>query len=147
MKHIFFVISLLFLADISFAAEVKTNPCITPESAIGIGLMDAMEKNMRIDIHTLQRNKTKVSLLENTKVSEKLAEQFAIADEKKSPDSWLSVKDYKKIYLEDNARNLIIRYDYENKQSKHNIFIVSALVNDNECSVRFNGYLIVQRQF
>lgn len=53
---------------------------------------------MRIDIHTLQRNKTKVTLLENTKVNKKLAEQFAIADEKKSPDSWLSVKDYKNFH-------------------------------------------------
>lgn len=147
MKYILIVISILFSSGTSFSAETKPNPCVVPESAIGIGLMNAMEQEMRIDMQTLQRNKTKVALLNNTIVSERLAEQFAIADEKKSTNSWLSVKDYKKIYLEDNARNLIIKYDYENKEGKHNIFIVSALVNDNECSVRFNDYLIVNREF
>lgn len=147
MKYIFIVITLLFPLKVSFATEAKPNPCTVPESAIGIGMMDAMDQDMRIDIQTLQRDKTKVTLLSNTAVSEQLAEQFAITDEKKSTNSWLSVKDYKKIYLEDNTRNLIIKYDYENKQGKHDIFIVSALVNDNECSVRFNDYLIAGREF
>lgn len=82
MKYRLFVISLLFLVRVSFATESKINPCVVPESAIGIGMIEAMDQDMRINIQTLQKDKTKVTLLSNIAVSERLAEQFAITDEK-----------------------------------------------------------------
>jgi len=42
---------------------------------------------------------------------------------------------------------LTVKFTYFNKDGKQNVFIASALVNDNECSVRFNGYLTVARAY
>ncbi|MEY7631937.1 Shiga toxin A subunit, partial [Enterobacter quasihormaechei] len=34
-----------------------------------------------------------------------------------------------------------------NKDAKKDVFIASSLMNKDECSIRFNGYIILSRQF
>jgi len=53
----------------------------------------------------------------------------------------------KNAFMEYNPRNLIIRYSFVNKEGKENILIGSSIVNDEECSVTFNGYITVKREF
>ncbi|PLR30108.1 hypothetical protein [Chimaeribacter arupi] len=126
---------------------VEKNPCIVPHASIGIGMVNAMEQDMGIDARILQEDKTSAELIDNTKMTEILAEQFAVNEARREGKGWLSAEEYKKIYYNDNTRNLIVKYNYENNMGKHNVFLTSALVNDNECSVRFNGYIIVKREF
>jgi len=68
-------------------------------------------------------------------------------DKVKDTDNFVSLEEYREIYHEGNPRNLIVKVSYENKESKHNIFLASSIVNDDECSVRFNGYITVKREF
>lgn len=110
-------------------------------------MMDEMYKSMRIDTNTIVKEKTTTELIANNPITERLATQYALKDYNESPDNWLSVQDYKRIFFEHNVRNLIIKFTFENKEKKHNIFLVSTLANDYECSVRFNGYIIVKREF
>lgn len=42
---------------------------------------------------------------------------------------------------------VVAKYTYRNAENKKNIFIASSLQHKYECSVRFNGYLIVEREF
>ncbi|QIX94947.1 Shiga toxin A subunit [Cedecea sp. FDAARGOS_727] len=147
MKSILTIIAVAVVIAGSAVAEVKDNPCVVAQSAIGISMLDAMDKDMKIDIGTILHDKTKTELITNETVTYRLAEQFAVTDKKLANNKWLSLKDYLDIFSENNARNLIIKFTFENKRSQHDIFLASALVNDNECSVRFNGYIIVKREF
>jgi len=140
------ILTLLFLVPGALFA-VQPNPCIKTDSSIDITMISAMEQEMKIDVGTIRRDKTTSELIENIKVNSRLAELYAVKDEKQSPDKWLSVKDYKKIYFDDNATNLIVKFVYENDKGKHNIFYASAIVNNYECSIRFNGYIIARREF
>ncbi|WP_395489486.1 Shiga toxin A subunit [Cedecea davisae] len=147
MKSILIFIAFAAVIAGSAVAEVKDNPCVVAQSAIGISMLDAMDKDMKIDIGTILHDKTKTELIVNEPVTYRLAEQFAVTDKQLANNKWLSLKDYLDIFSENNARNLIIKFTFENKSSQHDIFLASALVNDNECSVRFNGYIIVKREF
>lgn len=145
MKYL--ILAFLFLSGNTFAEVVKDDNCNSPHSSTGISMMDKMYNAMRIDTKTVVEEKTKTELISNIAVSERLARQYALESYNKNPDNWLSVKDYKEIYSNYNARNLIIKFTYENQNKKQNVFLVSALVNDYECGIRFNGYIIVKREF
>lgn len=147
MKNILLI--LITLSASAFADVIKDDPCKSPKSSTGIQMMRIMEDQlgMGILIDTVDQSATTTELIANTKVSDRLASQFARESYRKSPEDWLSVKDYKKIYSEDDARNLIIKFHYYNKDKKENIFLVSALANKYECGVRFNGYIVVKREF
>lgn len=53
----------------------------------------------------------------------------------------------KTICLHANPMNIIVRFDYVNKENKHNITLASLVVSEAECSISFNGYIIVKREF
>ena len=76
-----------------------------------------------------------------------MARQYASESYKKTPDKWLSIKDYIDTYTAYNARNLLIKFTFKNKENKEDIFLASAITNDSECNVRFNGYIIIKREF
>jgi len=50
-------------------------------------------------------------------------------------------------YYENHTQSLIAKYIYINKEMKRNVFIASGLINKDECSVRFNGYITLSREF
>lgn len=135
------------LSGPALAETVKDHPCKVPGSSTGIEMMQLMEDDMRIYIEAVDQSATKKELIANAKVTDRLASQFARQDYREEPNNWTSAADLKKIYSEDDARNLIIKFHYYNKDKKENIFLVSALANKYECGVRFNGYIVVKREF
>ena len=137
---------ILFLTGISFnSLAVKNSPCSVVGSA-DIDLMHAMRYDWGInDDQDIIKSKTKITLIDNQPVSKLLAEQMA----KKAIEN-LDYDDFegmKNAFMEYNPRNLIIRYSFVNKEGKENILIGSSIVNDEECSVTFNGYITVKREF
>ncbi len=58
-----------------------------------------------------------------------------------------TVSEYARSFRENNAKNIIVKFIYEDVAHKHNVILGSALVSDDECSVRFNGYLLISREF
>jgi hypothetical protein len=143
----YFILLIIFLTNPVSAKVVKDNNCKSAQSSTAIAMMDAMYHAMRIDTDTIISAKTKTELQENEPLSKILLSQYATEDYKKDADNWLSVQKYKEIYSADSPRNLIIKFTFVNKDDKENIFLVSAIANNYECNVRFNGYIIVKREF
>lgn len=138
----------LIIVSISCAAgHVKDDKCKVAISGTGIELMDEMHESMKIDMNSIEEEKTRTELIYNEPVDAVLARQYAAESYKKSPEKWLSAKDYMDTYTDYNPRNLIIKFIFKNKEGKEDIFLVSAITNDYECNVRFNGYIIVKREF
>lgn len=144
MKHwSIFLLSLPF----SSLATVTPESCLDINRSIGISMTDAMVKDLKINEQALRLDKTKIVLLDTQNVTEEMAELYAQQDKEEFRFPASKLNRFISIYKEANPKNIIIKYDYVNKQNKHNIFIASLLVNDNECSVRFNGYILVRREF
>lgn len=139
----FLAISTLLLSSSVIAME--SNPCVIVGSSVEIPISNAMINDMGVKRESIVAKKTKLELLENKPVNKLLAMQLAKNDEKEL--SFVKYKELFSIYQSDNPRNLIIKYTYENTEGKHNVFIGSAIVNNNECSVGFNGYIVVERGF
>jgi len=59
----------------------------------------------------------------------------------------LGYEDYFSSYFDNGAKTLLIKYTYQNAAKQKNIFVASSLVNDDECSIRFNGYVTLQREY
>ncbi|NMP29574.1 hypothetical protein GW590_22245 [Rahnella sp. SAP-1] len=140
------IMMILFLTGISFnSLAVKNSPCAVVGSA-DIDLMHAMRYDWGTnDDQDIIKSKTKITLIDNQPVSKLLAEQMA----KKAIEN-LDYDDFegmKNAFMEYNPRNLIVRYSFVNKEGKENILIGSSIVNDEECSVTFNGYITVKREF
>ncbi|WP_158780520.1 Shiga toxin A subunit [Pantoea sp. BAV 3049] len=126
---------------------VEPDACVVPDSSVEISMFDSMIDNLKIDQSVVARGQTKMELLDNRLVSPLFAEYLAQKSWDNDKDKWLSVERYKRIYSEHNVRNLIVKITYFNNERKKNVFIASALVNDDECSIDFNGYIIVSREF
>lgn len=142
----------LLLASIIFSCPAwadtpEDNICKAPQSGTGIIMMDEMSRSMKIDTDTIIKEKTTTELIYNNPITDRLASQYALKSYSEAPNNWTSVKSYKEIFSGHNVRNLIIKFTFENKEKKHNVFLVSTLANDYECNVRFNGYIIVKREF
>ncbi|MFZ4835149.1 hypothetical protein [Rouxiella sp. Mn2063] len=135
----------IFLSTIVEAVE--KNPCAIPASSVGISMTDAMLNDFKISRSTIVENKTKMELIDNVKVDSAFSDFMAKEDKVKDTDNFVSLEEYRGIYREGNPRNLIVKVSYENKERKHNIFLASSIVNDDECSIRFNGYIIIKREF
>jgi hypothetical protein len=140
------IIILPILTAFSFnSSAVTANPCIVIGSTVDISLIHAMEQDFDIKESEIVKSKTKMVLIDNQVVTEGLA--ASLAEKAVKETDYLDYDDMKKTYLEYNPRNLIVKYTYVNKEGKENIFIGSSIVNDEECSVDFNGYITVKREF
>jgi len=146
MNKKYLVFSWLFIVS-SASYAVEPNPCVVAGSSVEIPVYDFMIDSMGIKKTDIVESKTKLELIDNTPVSKELATFFASQSKDNAHDNLLSLKGYYDIYMMSNPRNLTIKYTYENPNGKHNVFIGSAIVNDDECSIRFNGQIIVKREF
>lgn len=146
MKKKYLLLSLLFIMSFSSYA-VESNPCVVPGSSVEIPVFDFMIYSMGIKKTDVVESKTKLELIDNTPVTKELAVFFATESKFKAHDNLLDLQGYYDIYMMNNPRNLTIKYTYENLNGKHNVFIGSAIVNNDECSIRFNGQIIVKREF
>ncbi|MRS89814.1 Shiga toxin A subunit [Enterobacteriaceae bacterium RIT714] len=135
----------LMLTPIFVYATVPGSECATPGRYIEQSLFSSFTKDLMISSSAIARGKTTVDVLSITPVSDVFARQLAKTDS--VVGNGLSESDYYGIYHNGHVLNLTARYTYTSIDGKKDIFITSALVNDDECSVRHNGYLTISRDF
>ncbi len=137
-----FVLTLAILPFASHAADVPGSECATRGHYAEEMLLSAVTKE---GVKGIERDKTAVEVLNLSPVSDAFARQLAQEDSKTG--NGLSLKDYYGIYHDNGAMNLTAKYTYTNAKGASNVYIVSSLLNNDECSVRFNGYLTLSREF
>lgn len=144
MKHLY--LASLLISSTTFAS-LTPDACLDIHRAVGVSMTDAMVKDFGIQEMDIDLDSTEITLLSQHRVTEPLAELYARQSFNAESTHFFSEKTYQDIYQHGNASNIIVKYDYVNRDNKHNIMLASLLINDDECSVRFNGYIIVKREF
>ncbi|EAP7675107.1 Shiga toxin A subunit [Salmonella enterica] len=125
--------------------------CATVGASMESSLFDAIKNDLNIDVATIIKDKTKVEILDISPVSKVYAESLARMDyEKDKAKNKVAILD-KKSYFDSNYENqvksIVAKYTYINKDKEKDIFIASSFMNADECSVRFNGYITLSREF
>lgn len=141
IKKLLIIIPLLPLC--SYASDVGC-------AAVGASMESSLFEAIKIHSSTVQRDKTTVEVINISPVSELYAESLAKADHANDVANGkfpLSESDYFSSYYENNTKSITAKYTYTNKHGKKDVFIASSLVNKDECSVRFNGYITLSREF
>ena len=136
------VLTLTFLPFAVLAAYPPGYVCATRGHYAEEMLLSAVTED---GVKGIERDKTAVEVLNLSPVSDAFARQLAQADTKNG--NGLSFKDYYSIYHDNGAMTLTVKYTYTNAKGARNVYIVSTLLNNDECSVRFNGYLTLSREF
>jgi len=145
---------LLFIAlfpIMSFAANQPGSECAASGHFIEGMLLTRIKNDLGVDLVSIQYDKTTMQILNIAPISEFFARKLALADSQthlEIPENIrLTEKDYYSIYHDNHVLTVTAKYTFTDKNNKQNVFISSALVNDDECSVRYNGYLTLSREF
>ncbi|EAA7311518.1 TPA: Shiga toxin A subunit [Salmonella enterica subsp. enterica serovar Ouakam] len=125
--------------------------CATVGASMESSLFDAIKNDLNIDVATIIKDKTKVEILDVSPVSKVYAESLARMDyekdKAKNKVAILDKKSYFDSYYENQVKSIVAKYTYINKDKEKDIFIASSFMNADECSVRFNGYITLSREF
>ncbi|EAS4116363.1 TPA: Shiga toxin A subunit [Salmonella enterica] len=125
--------------------------CATVGASMESSLFDAIKNDLNIDVATIIKDKTKVEILDISPVSKVYAESLARMDyekdKAKNKVAILDKKSYFDSYYESQVKSIVAKYTYINKDKEKDIFIASSFMNADECSVRFNGYITLSREF
>ncbi|EAA7950550.1 Shiga toxin A subunit [Salmonella enterica] len=125
--------------------------CATVGASMESSLFDAIKNDLNIDVATIIKDKTKVEILDISPVSKVYAESLARMDyekdKAKNKVAILDKKSYFDSYYENQVKSIVAKYTYINKDKEKDIFIASNFMNADECSVRFNGYITLSREF
>ncbi|EAB4922513.1 Shiga toxin A subunit [Salmonella enterica] len=125
--------------------------CATVGASMESSLFDAIKNDLNIDVATIIKDKTKVEILDISPVSKVYAESLARIDyekdKAKNKVAILDKKSYFDSYYENQVKSIVAKYTYINKDKEKDIFIASSFMNADECSVRFNGYITLSREF
>ncbi|EBO3494885.1 Shiga toxin A subunit [Salmonella enterica subsp. enterica serovar Heidelberg] len=125
--------------------------CATVGASMESSLFDAIKNDLNIDVATIIKDKTKVEILDISPVSKVYAESLARMDyekdKAKNKVAILDKKSYFDSYYENQVKSIVAKYAYINKDKEKDIFIASSFMNADECSVRFNGYITLSREF
>ncbi|EGB4127196.1 Shiga toxin A subunit [Salmonella enterica] len=125
--------------------------CATVGASMESSLFDAIKNDLNIDVATIIKDKTKVEILDISPVSKVYAESLARMDyekdKAKNKVAILDEKSYFDSYYENQVKSIVAKYTYINKDKEKDIFIASSFMNADECSVRFNGYITLSREF
>ncbi|EIM6440049.1 Shiga toxin A subunit [Salmonella enterica] len=125
--------------------------CATVGASMESSLFDAINNDLNIDVATIIKDKTKVEILDISPVSKVYAESLARMDyekdKAKNKVAILDKKSYFDSYYENQVKSIVAKYTYINKDKEKDIFIASSFMNADECSVRFNGYITLSREF
>ncbi|ECG3772557.1 Shiga toxin A subunit [Salmonella enterica subsp. enterica serovar Stanleyville] len=125
--------------------------CATVGASMESSLFDAIKNDLNIDVATIIKDKTKVEILDISPVSKVYAESLARMDyEKDKAENKVAILDKKSYfdsYYENQVKSIVAKYTYINKDKEKDIFIASSFMNADECSVRFNGYITLSREF
>ncbi|MGB9097411.1 hypothetical protein [Erwinia sp.] len=145
MKKIIILANFLFIFS-SYAAP-SSEECLGIDTGVTISMTNTMIRDFGIKQTDLLLKNTKVKLLHSELVSYTFADYLAKKTLEGEIFSSKRLEGLRKMYMFENVRNLVFEVIYENKEKKHNTVIASALVDDTECSVSFEGYLIVKKEF
>lgn len=113
-------------------------------------LFDNLSSDLKIDTSTIQRDITKVELINESAISELYAKSLARADHEDAiakGKATIPEADYFSSYYENDVKSITAKYTYINKSGGKDVFIASSLMNSDECSIRFNGYITLSREF
>ncbi|EAU6186998.1 Shiga toxin A subunit [Salmonella enterica] len=139
---------LVGIPAISYAQDYG---CATVGASMESSLFDAIKNDLNIDVATIIKDKTKVEILDISPVSKVYAESLARMDyekdKAKNKVAILDKKSYFDSYYENQVKSIVAKYTYINKDKEKYIFIASSFMNADECSVRFNGYIALSREF
>lgn len=145
-----YALVIIFMPVCAMAATPGSE-CAAPGNYVEGMLLTHIKNDLGIDLTKIQYDKTVVEVLNVTPVSEVFARKLAIADSqadlKKTADIRLSEKDYYNMYHGSHVLTVTAKYTFTDKNGKRDEFISSAFANDDECSVRYNGYLTLSREF
>ena len=145
-----YLLTLAFLPLAGHAADAPGSECAARGRYAEEMLLSAIAKE---GVTGVVRGKTKVEVLSLSSVSDAFASQLAQADMKTGNGLsfkeyyGLSFKEYYGIYHDNGTMNLTAKYTYTNAKGERNVYVVSSLLNNDECSVRFNGFLTLSREF
>jgi len=129
------------------SAGITPESCLDINRSVGVSMTEALIADSGLEINEIDLEKTKLSLISVNSVTAELADVLAREIYKTEPTHFFSVEKSKEILMESHAKNIIVKYDYVNHKNRHIVTLASLLINDNECSVNFNGYIIVKREF
>ncbi|EEJ1825975.1 TPA: Shiga toxin A subunit [Salmonella enterica] len=139
------------LAGIPAISYAQDYGCATVGASMESSLFDAIKNDLNIDVATIIKDKTKVEILDISPVSKVYAESLARMDyekdKAKNKVAILDKKSYFDSYYENQVKSIVAKYTYINKDKEKDIFIASSFMNADECSVRFNGYITLSREF
>ena len=139
------LLAIVLVPSLSHAADLPGSECAAPGNFVEGMLLASIKNDLGIDLTTIQYNKTAVEILNIKPVSELFARKLAIADNKENPE--LAEKNYYDIYRNGHVLTVTAKYTFTDRDDKRDEFISSALINDDECSVKYNGYITLSREF
>jgi len=149
MKKIIISIALFF----SFNAfpSVKPEQCIPVKNHVGKATLFTMAEEFDFPSSQVDRSKTKTEILYTEPVNHELAliygKKERILSGGEMSDDKTTAEQYANGFMGNNAKNIIVKYNFYNHQGKENILIISAFISDIDCAVRWNGYVVVKREF
>ncbi|CAH6140618.1 hypothetical protein AN2353V1_3355 [Citrobacter koseri] len=146
-----FKVIVYLLVGIPVMSYVQDYGCATVGASMESSLFDAMKNDLNVNLSTIIKDKTKVEILDVSSVSKLYAESLAKIDYEKdkarNKTEMLDEGSYFASYYENQVKSIVAKYTYINNDRKKDVFIASSLMNADECSVRFNGYIILSREF
>lgn len=132
-------------------SSAKDYGCASIGLSMESSLFDALSKDLKIDTSTVDETKAKVEIIDISPISKIYAKSLARMDFNNGPDKDISEETYNKIYFssyyENEVKSITAKYTYTNKAGKKSVFIATSLMNKDECSIRFNGYITLSREF
>ncbi len=146
-----FKIMVCLLVGVPAISYAHDYGCATVGASMESSLFDAIKNDLNIDVATIIKDKTKVEILDISPVSKVYAESLARMDyekdKAKNKVAILDKKSYFDSYYENQVKSIVAKYTYINKDKEKDIFIASSFMNADECSVKFNGYITLSREF
>lgn len=141
-------LSVIFLAVIPALSWANVDAgCAKVGASMYMYLADAIVHDLHIDRAALNEKETTVDVLDVSPVSELFAEQMADADYKSQTGVKLKKEDFFEGYYTNGVKSITAKYTFKNVNGQRDTFIASSLLNNDECSIRFNGYLTLSREF
>nr|WP_313084044.1 Shiga toxin A subunit [Atlantibacter sp.] len=140
------LLTLLFIPAISLAQP----GCESVGASMETVLFDKLSKDLKIDTSRIDEYKAEVKLIDISPISKTYATYLAKLDREESLSKnklTLSESDYFSSYYENEVKSITAQYTYFNKDKKKAVFIATSLMNKDECSIRFNGYITLSREF
>lgn len=109
-----------------------------------------MLEDFKLDRSVLAMEKTVANIITVMPIDNKLAMMYGEMEHQLdglNSDMVTTAEAYAHGFMQDNAKNVIVKYTYEDHQGRQNILLTSSFVSNSDCRVRFNGYIVVQREF